>query len=60
VAEGSIATLLGNAAGAAITAPEVADAAGTIAWDIIASLQGRLPRLYHRNGMVEHLAPPMW
>lgn len=60
VAEGSIATLLGNAAGAAITASDVADAAGTIAWDIIASLQGRLPRLYHRNGMVEHLAPPMW
>lgn len=60
VAEGSIATLLGSDTGPSITASAVADAAGTIAWDIIASLQGRLPRLYHRNGTVEHLAPPMW
>ena len=32
---------------------EVAERAGTIPWDVFASLQARLPRLYHRGGAVE-------
>lgn len=60
VAEGEVATLLGSDGGEAITAADVAARAGTIAWDVIASLQGRLPRLYHRAGEVEQIAPPLW
>ncbi len=60
VAEGDIATLIGADGAASITASEVAEAAGTIPWDILASLQARIPRLYHRAGAVESIAPPMW
>ena len=59
-AEGDVATLLGSDGPASISAAEVAARADTIAWDIIASLQGRLPRLYHRAGAIEHISPPMW
>jgi alanine racemase len=59
-AEGDIATLIGTDGAETITATEVADLAETISWDILASLQPRLPRLYHRNGAVEAIAPPMW
>jgi alanine racemase len=52
IAMGTEAVLLGPQGSAAITADEVAAAAGTIPWDIIASLQARLPRIYHRGGVV--------
>lgn len=51
--EGSIVTLLGGDGDARITAEEVANEVGTISWDVLASLQARLPRLYVRDGMVE-------
>jgi alanine racemase len=60
VVEGDVATLIGGDGEQGITATEVAERAGTIAWDVLASLQGRLPRLYHRGGAVEAIAPPMW
>lgn len=49
---GSEAVLLGSQGGERITADEVAAAAGTIPWDIIASLQARLPRVYQRGGVL--------
>lgn len=60
LAEGDIATLIGADGGDRIAAPEVAERAGTIAWDILSSLSARLTRIYHRNGHVEHIAPPVW
>jgi alanine racemase len=58
--EGDIATLIGADGADRITASEVAEDAGTIAWDVLASLQARLPRFYHRAGAVQEIAPPMW
>jgi alanine racemase len=60
VSEGDIATLIGRDGEDEITATEVAAEAETISWDVLASLQARLPRFYHRNGAVEAMAPPMW
>ncbi|MGE0601039.1 MAG: alanine racemase [Dehalococcoidia bacterium] len=60
VAEGDIATLIGRDGEQEITATEVAEQTETIAWDVLASLQARLPRIYHRRGTVEAIAPPMW
>ncbi len=60
VAEGDVVTLIGSDGNDAISAAEVAEAAGTISWDVLASLQARLPRFYHRHGAVEAIAPPMW
>ena len=60
VAEGDVATLIGSDGNNSISASDVALAAGTISWDVLASLQARLPRFYHRAGAVEALAPPMW
>ncbi len=60
VSEGDVATLIGTDGGREVSASEVASAAGTIAWDVLASLQARLPRIYHRDGAVEAIAPPMW
>ncbi|MEP6871613.1 MAG: alanine racemase [Anaerolineaceae bacterium] len=51
--EGSVVTLLGADGAAGITADEVAAESGTISWDVLASLQARLPRLYVRDGLVE-------
>jgi len=59
-AEGDIATLIGTDQQASITADTVATEAETISWDVISSLQARLPRLYHRNGIVETITPPLW
>lgn len=59
-AEGDIATLIGADGADRITATEVAGLADTISWDVLASLQARLPRLYHRDGAVEAIAPSMW
>ena len=51
-APGDAATLIGAQGDEAIAAREVADAAGTISWDVFASLGARLPRLAHRRGLV--------
>jgi alanine racemase len=56
VARGDEVVLLGRQGGESIDANEVAEVAGTISWDILASLQARLPRLYHRGGVVESQA----
>lgn len=60
VAEGDVATLIGRDGGDAISADAVATLAETISWDVLASLQARLPRIYHRGGAVEAIAPAMW
>ena len=60
VREGDIATLIGGDGADSITASEVAATAETISWDVLASLQARIPRLYHRDGAVEAIAPAMW
>jgi len=52
-AEGDEVVLIGCQGEACITADELAELAGTIAWDIFASLQARPPRLYHRSGVIE-------
>ena len=52
VAEGDEVTLLGRQGEGQVGAGEVAELAGTIPWDVFASLQARIPRLYHRGGMV--------
>jgi alanine racemase len=54
-AEGAEAVLIGSQGAERITADEVAALAGTISWDVVASLQARLPRLYHRNRVVERV-----
>ena len=56
VAEGDEAVLIGRQGPAELTAAEVAGRAGTIPWDVFASLQARLPRVYHRGGAVELVA----
>ncbi len=52
-AEGDEAVLIGDQGGERITADDVAAQAGTISWDVVASLGARLPRLFHRGGLVE-------
>lgn len=59
-AEGEVVTLLGADGPERLTATEVARLAGTIAWDLIAGLSGRLPRIYHRSGQVVTITPPAW
>ena len=54
-AEGDEAVLIGEQGGERITADDVAKIAGTISWDVLASLQSRLPRLYQRSGSVERI-----
>lgn len=53
--EGDEVVLLGTQGGERITADSVAELAGTIPWDVVASLQARLPRLFHRGGRVERV-----
>ncbi len=53
--EGDEVVLLGAQGGDAIRADEVAEAAGTIPWDTFASLTARLPRVFHRGGVVERV-----
>lgn len=50
--EGSEVVLLGAQGSEQVRADEVGARAGTIAWDVLASLQARLPRLYLREGKV--------
>jgi len=58
VREGDEAVLIGHQGSACIGADEVAEAAGTITWEVFAALQARLPRLYHRAGHVEKMVAP--
>jgi alanine racemase len=59
-AEGTVATLIGADGAERITATEAARLAGTIAWDLLAGLSPRLPRIYHRGGYVTTITPPAW
>lgn len=52
-AEGDEVVLIGAQGRERITADDVARAAETISWDVLASLQTRLPRIFHRCGVVE-------
>ncbi len=54
-AEGDEVVLIGEQGEERISADEVAALSGTISWDVLASLQARLPRIYHRGGIVEHI-----
>lgn len=54
-AEGDEAVLFGTQGGEHIGVDEVAELANTISWDIMASLQARLPRIFHRGGLVERV-----
>ncbi len=56
VREGDEVVLIGQQSGERLTADDVAEWAGTISWDVLASLQARLPRIFHRNGVVELIA----
>lgn len=58
-AAGDEAVLIGESGAERITADEVAALAGTISWDVLASLQARLTRIYHRSGRVEAVLPDM-
>lgn len=58
--EGDVVTLIGSDGRERLSANEVAGTAGTIAWDVLASLQARIPRFYHRKGAVEAIAPALW
>jgi alanine racemase len=51
-AEGDEVVLIGSQGGLRITVDEVAALTGTISWDVMASLQARLPRICHRGGVV--------
>ena len=51
-AEGDEVVLIGAQGDERITADDVAALSGTISWDVLASLQARLPRIYHRNGII--------
>jgi len=57
-AEGDEVVLLGEQGGERITAAEIATLTGTIPWDIFASLQARLPRIFHRGGVVTSILEP--
>ncbi len=54
-AEGDEVVLIGRQGAETISADEVAELTDTISWDVIASLQARLPRIYHRDGVVERI-----
>lgn len=51
--------LLGSQGRERVTAAEVARAADTIPWDVLASLQARLPRLFVRGGVVQQVSGRM-
>lgn len=53
VTEGDEVVLIGSQGNESQTAEEVAELTGTIAWETLAGLGSRVPRLYHRGGMVE-------
>lgn len=51
-AEGDEVVLIGRQGGEMITVDELAALTGTINWDVLAGLGSRLPRLYHRGGVL--------
>jgi len=53
VREGDVVTLIGMDGGDGIGVDEIAGQAGTISWEILAGLQARLPRVFHREGAVQ-------
>ncbi len=55
-AEGDEVVLLGQQDGERITVDEVAQLEETITWEVLASLQARLPRVFHRGGLVERVS----
>jgi alanine racemase len=56
-AEGDEVVLFGTQGGEHIGVDEVAELANTISWDIMASLQARVPRIFYRGGVVERVVP---
>ena len=54
-AEGEEAVLLGAQRNDRITADDVAKWEDTISWEVLAGMQARLPRIFHRGGMVERI-----
>lgn len=58
VEEGTEAVIIGTQGNEHIGADELAGHAGTISWEILSSLQARLPRVFHRQGTVERILPP--
>ena len=54
-AEDDEVVLFGTQGEAHIGVDEIAELAGTISWDVMASLQARLPRVFHRHGIVERV-----
>ena len=55
VVEGEEAVLLGAQGGDSITVDEVATWEDTISWEMLAAMQARIPRIFHRHGMVERI-----
>ena len=52
IVPGEVATLLGEDGAERVDAWELAERAGTIAWDILCGVDRRLPRLYTRGGVL--------
>ncbi|MCL1816841.1 MAG: alanine racemase [Clostridiales bacterium] len=52
VSVGDYATIIGKDGDIAITVEQVAEAAGTIAYEILCALGLRVPRIYYRNGQL--------
>lgn len=53
--EGDEVVLLGSQGNERIDANEIAELTGTISWEVVAALLPRIPRIYHRGGIVEDL-----
>ena len=51
--EGDEVVLLGAQGDERIDANEIAELTGTISWEVVAALLPRIPRIYHRGGIVE-------
>ena len=51
VAIGDEVVLLGRQGSAEVTATEWAERAGTIAYEIVCGISGRVPRRYHEEGI---------
>ena len=56
--EGDEAVLIGAQGQARITVDEVAAHAGTISWEVLAALGARLPRVFHKGGIVQSVIGP--
>ncbi len=58
VAVGSPATLIGERGGGSVTADEIARACGTIPYETLCGISGRVPRVYVEAGRVLEVRPP--